>query len=458
MRLLDALYIPAAAVLAPWWAFKKREGWNERFGKIEPLPPPRRGPRVLLHAVSVGEVSALRELVPLLAHDHDVVVSATTDTGIQRARELYASKAHVVRYPLDLSWCVSRFLDAVRPECVALVELELWPNFVRECQRRSIPVCVVNGRLSERSFKGYRRIRRAIRPTFARLACAAVQDDDYAARFRAMGVAPDKCVVTGSMKWDSARIEDAVQGADQLAAALGIDPSRPLIVAGSTGPIPPTTLATSRGPTTITNEEELLHLTCPPGVQLLCAPRKPERFEEAAPALPGCVRRSKPGSGEPASGRFLLDTIGELRAAYSLATLVVVGRSFGGLFGSDPIEPIALGKPVVIGPCVADFSQIVRDFETAGGLARADTASLAAVLSRLVSDGPARSALAEAGREVIRKRQGASARHADLVKSLLAAGGRDLSGRDLSGVGQSGVGQSGVERLPNGEVKSSIGV
>ncbi len=428
MHLLDALYIPAAAVLAPWWAFKKREGWNERFGKIQPLPPTRHGARVLLHAVSVGEVSALRELVPLLARDTDVVVSATTDTGVRRARELYSACAHVVRYPLDLSWCVRRFLDSVRPDAVALVELELWPNFVRECERRSLPVSVINGRLSERSFKSYRRIRPAIRPTFARLAFAAVQDDTYAQRFRAMGVAADKCLVSGSMKWDSARIEDTVNGADELAAAMGIDLSRPLIVAGSTGPIPPTTITTALGPRTITSEEELLHLACPRGVQLLCAPRKTDRFGEAAAVIPGCVRRSRPGQGDPATGRFLLDTIGELRAAYSLATLVVVGRSFGGLFGSDPIEPIALGKPVVIGPFVDDFRQIVSDFEAAGGLVRADANTLASELLRLISDPLGRSELASAGRSVIRSRQGASLRHADLIVGLLASRGRDLSG------------------------------
>jgi 3-deoxy-D-manno-octulosonic-acid transferase len=283
-----------------------------------------------------------------------------------------------------------------------LVELELWPNFVAECGRRGVPVCVVSGRLSERSFKGYRRLRRFFRPTFAALAFAAVQDEGYAARFEAMGVAPNDCLVTGSMKWDAARIEDAVPGAERLAAEMGIDRSRPLVVAGSTGP----------------GEEALLHAAVPPGVQLLCAPRKPERFDEAAAALPGCVRRSHRLEAG-ATDRFLLDTIGELRAAYSLADVVVVGRSLGDLYGSDPIEPIALGKATVIGPAVSDFAGIVAEFERAKGIARATRESLSRVLSELLGDAGRRQRLAERGRECIREHQGASARHAELLLSLL---------------------------------------
>src|SRR5262249_42097350 len=157
----------------------------------------------------------------------------------------------------------------------------------------------------------------------------------------------DRILITCSMKWDAAKIEDEVPGAAKLADELGVDRSRPLVVAGSTGP----------------GEEALFHKSIAPDVQLLCAPRKPERFDEAAAALPGGFRRTRatdnPQSVHSADGRptrFLLDTIGELRAAYSLADVVVIGRSFGDLYGSDPIEPIGLGKSTVIGPAVSDFA------------------------------------------------------------------------------------------------------
>lgn len=416
MNALDLLYIPAAAVAAPFWARKKRADWPERFGNIPPVPPRPESPRrLLIHAVSVGEVSALRELVPLLTKRTHVIISVGTDTGIGRARELFSQTCDVVRYPLDFSWSVRKFLDAARPDAVGLVELEIWPNFVSACRRRGIPVGVVNGRLSPRSFRGYSRLRPFFRRSFSSLAFAAVQDTDYAARFRAMGVPPGRCIVSGSMKWDAARIQDGAAGADALASEMGIarGPGSPaLIVAGSTGP----------------GEEDLLaraaseiERTLGP-VQLLCAPRKPERFDEAAAALGPCVRRSagthNRAGGEPPR-RFLLDTIGELRKAYALADVVVVGRSFGGLYGSDPIEPIALGRPTVIGPAVSDFAQIVAAFERAGGIRRADRGSLGAVLLELLSDPASGAALAQRGRGCIRAMQGASYRHARLLLDLI---------------------------------------
>lgn len=409
MNRLDVLYSVLAIGAAPWWARKSRAGWPERFGHtpaLRPVPAGKAG-RLLVHAVSVGEVNALRHLIPLLTPGADVVLSATTDTGLARAKELFSSVCTVVRYPLDFSGCVQRFLDVVRPDAVALVELELWPNFVGECRRRGIPVCIVNGRLSERSFRNYRKVRRWIGGCFSALEFAAVQDQDYAARFTHMGVAPGSCPVTGSMKWDAARIEDVVPGAGAVGDSLGIDRATPLIVAGSTGP----------------GEEAMLHAACPPGVQLLCAPRKPERFDEAAAALPGCVRRSKSrvggGGGGPTGGRFLLDSIGELRQAYSLADVVVVGRSFGALYGSDPIEPIALGKPTVIGPAVSDFASIVEALSGAGGIVRTTREGLGSDLGALIGDPVRRRRLAEAGRACIRSYQGASRRHAELLVSLL---------------------------------------
>ncbi len=411
MNGLDLLYIPLAIATAPLWATKKRAGWDERFGKLAALPSPTAGKkRILLHGVSVGEVNALRPLVPLLLEAHEVVVATTTDTGLARATALFGGKCPVVRYPLDFSWAVARFLDAVRPDVVGLVELEVWPNFIKACTRREIPVAVINGRLSERSFKGYRRIRFGIGPSFQRLAAAGVQDEAYRERFIAMGVPPERCTVTGSMKWDvvGGGVGSAPPGADQLAAELGIDRSRPLVVAGSTGPTP-------EGP-----EEALLHAACPPGVQLLCAPRKPERFDEAAAAMPGCVRRSarKPGMG---TDRFLLDTIGELGKAYSLADVVVVGRSFGGLYGSDPMEPIGLGKATLIGPAVKDFETAVRAFEAAGGIVRTDRSRLGADLARLLGDAAERARVAAAGLACIEEHRGASRRHAAMLTNLAVA-------------------------------------
>jgi 3-deoxy-D-manno-octulosonic-acid transferase len=401
---LDAVYALTAAATAPWWARKTRAQWGERFGKTDPLPDTAR-PRILLHAVSVGETNLIRPLVERLVDHAEVVVSVTTDTGIARARTLFEGTARVVRYPLDASWSVRRFLDAVRPDVVALAELEIWPQFIDACVTRDIPVAVINGRLSQRSFGGYRKLKWFLGSRFGALAFAAVQDEDYAARFRAMGVPPERCHVAGTMKWDAAEVLDTVEGAEALAAELGIDRSRPLIVAGSTAP----------------DEHQLLHDATPSDVQLLCAPRKPEWFAAAAAALPGCRRRSDVEAGEASSDRFLLDTIGELRKAYALADLVVVGRSFGELYGSDPMEPAALGKAIVIGPSVTDFQTTVSAMLRADAIVQTDRDGLPRVLAEAMADTGRREQLGRNAQACVLEHQGAADTHARMLLELISA-------------------------------------
>ena len=411
--LVDGVYLLVAVLTAPLWLVrmvrtgKIRTDWPGRFGRTA-APPAGAGPRVLLHAVSVGEVNAVRRLVAELASGPEpcqVVVATTTDTGFARARSAFGNTHPVVRYPFDFSFAVRRFLDAIRPDVIALVELEVWPNFVADARRRGIAVCVINGRLTARSLRRYRRLKAMVRPTFGRLAAVAAQSQVYADRFRELGAPGEAVSVTGTMKWDTAEIAESVEGADALAQQMGIDRARPLVVAGSTAP----------------GEHELLLQCMPAGAQLLCAPRKPEWFEEAAEALPGCARRSRGDRGSP-TGRFLLDTIGELRRAYALADVVVVGRSFGNLYGSDMMEPVALGKATVVGPAVDDFAETVEALLEGGGIIQSDAASLADVLARLLGDPAERSRLAEAGRGVIRARQGATARHARLIRDLAGLG------------------------------------
>ena len=410
--LVDAAYLIGMTAASPVWGWrmfsrgKHRTDWAARLGQGGSLPPPGSGGRLLIHAVSVGEVNAARGLVETMAARGDVVLCVTTDTGFARAMQLFGQRIPVVRYPFDAGFAVRRFLDRVQPTAVALMELELWPNFVQACTTRRIPVCVVNGRLSARSFKRYRLARAVLRPMFAQVRHVAAQTQDYADRFVAMGVPAERVSVTGTMKWDTAQVADDVDGATQLAADMGIDLSRPLVVAGSTAP----------------GEEALLHGAMPEGVQLLCAPRKPEWFDAAAAALPGCARRSRGECGS-ASGRFLLDTIGELRKAYALATVVVVGRSFGTLHGSDMMEPVALGKATIVGPRHGDFQDTADKLVQAGGLRVTSASELVRDLSALLSDAPARAEMAAAGRAVIAREQGATARHAALLGEVLSSRG-----------------------------------
>ena len=426
---VDIAFLLFAIVTMPFWLVsmwkrgKLRTDWSSRLGWRLPQVHEQQVPeqqvpkqdvtkagaqpahRILLHAVSVGEVNAARILADMLAAEPmnaQVIISVTTDTGIERARKVFGSQHTVVRYPFDFSWSVRRFLGAVKPDLVLLMELEIWPNFTRLCTNRSIPIAVINGRLSARSFTRSLRVRWILSPMFRRLSRVAAQDQAYADRFEAMGVARNRIAVTGTMKWDTAEIADHVDGAEELAQEMGIDRSMPLIVAGSTA----------------LGEETLISAACPEGVQLLCAPRKPEWFDQTYRALPGSVRRSEKRAGS-ASGRFVLDTIGELRKAYALADLVVLGRTFGNLHGSDMMEPAGLGKVVIVGPRVDDFQSTADALIKSGGLVQTSAENLRATIAELLADPKRREQIAFSARDVIRKEQGASARHAKIAQELL---------------------------------------
>ncbi len=386
------------------------------MARVTPVVPKALGrKRLLIHAVSVGETNLIRPLVDLMCGEFDLVVASTTDTGRARARELYESKAMCVRFPLDLSGAVGRFLDAVEPDGVALVELELWPNFMSACRRRGIPVGVVNGRLSDRSFGRYKLAKPLLGKYFRQLAFVGAQDETYAERFIGVGADPSVVSVCGTMKWDAASVTEEVAGSAALAREMGIDRGKPLIVAGSTEPM----------------EHELLREAKPAGVQLLCAPRKPEWFDDAARDLAGCTRRSQAKAGT-CDELFLLDTIGELRKAYALADVVVVGRSFGELYGSDPMDPAALGKCVVIGPNVDDFRTAVEILERGGGIVRTTRESLKGDLARLLSNADERRSFGERARAVVVREQGSARRHAHLLQTMLSSGSGAHGTRDTT--------------------------
>lgn len=409
----DMAFVTGALVSSPLWTYrllrtgKWRTDWPARFGRC-PRAASETRPTLLIHAVSVGEVNAIGCLVPELRRqtDWNLVISATTNTGIARARKLFEPTHRVVRFPFDLSPAVSSFLNAVRPNLVALVELEIWPNFVEACRRRNIPVSIVNGRLSARSFSRYRLVRPLVRPMFAALAAAAVQSERYGRHFSQLGVPAERVRCVDSMKWDMAPETAEVKDAAALGRALGIDANRPVVVAGSTGP----------------GEERMLIDSCPRDAQLVLVPRKPERFEQVAQLDGGIIRRSRHPDGEartadPRTRLFLIDTMGELLKAYALADVAIVGRSFLGLFGSNVLEPIGLGKPTIVGPRHDDFADTVQALTDGDGIVVSDRPGTET--DRLLRDPPRSAALAANGMKVIRSHQGATQRHVDLLKELM---------------------------------------
>lgn len=411
MIVTDLCYFVGAVLASPLWLArmiatgKIRTDWRARFGLGDVLPRSA-APRILIHAVSVGEVNAIRGLVERLASDRlapEIVVSATTDTGFARAKSLFGERHAVVRTPFDFTGAVKRWLARVQPDLLVLVELELWPNMMRLAENMGVPVVVVNGRLSDRSIVRYRRVKPLVSGMFGRATAVLAQNETYAARFAELGAR--EVLVSGNMKWDSIAIREEVPGAALLREELGIPHDARVVVAGSTEP----------------GEELLLRDALPDGVRLVIAPRKPEWWEGVAANLPGCVRRSRKERGGADTRFHLLDTIGELGMAYSFADVVVMGRSFGTLYGSDPIEPASLGKPVVIGPRIHDFRDVVAAFKARGGIVQCEAAELKAVLARLFADDAERAAIAARGRDTIRGEQGGSARTAEVLLSMLPA-------------------------------------
>lgn len=401
-------YLP---VLGYQMAFqgKNRRGWGERFGRIGLMPTSR--PRVWVHAVSLGEVNATTRLVEKLAErfpDHEIVISSTTDTGYARACSLFGEQ-RVFRYPLDFSWVIRRVLDRVGADLIVLMELEVWHNLVRIAAGRGVRVAVANGRLTERSAKWLARLGPMARSMMSELAWVGTQDSTIAARFKSLGVSPDRVEVTGSMKWDTVTLSDAVDGAEALAAAIGLCDAPPLWVCGSTGP----------------GEEEIILdayrslADAGESVILAIVPRKPERFGQVARIIRQrsfeCIRRMDRPDGTPPPKRvkagdvILGDTMGELRKFYALATVVFVGRSMVAMGGSDPMEAAAIGKPIVVGPHTKNFALPIASLAERNAACVVTSAlELADAVRKYCCDAEASCRAGTAARDVVRQNQGAT--------------------------------------------------
>ena len=422
---LNVAYGLGIVLTCPLWVARMlrhgryRRDWDQRLGHA----PVRYGlqPVIWIHGVSVGEINAARELLKQLHEqlpDYKVVFSSTTDTGMAAARRLFAPDHVVFRWPMDFTFAVNAALRRLRPDLVVLMEGDVWPNFVRRCNRLGIPVVVVNGRMGPRKgFPRYRLVRPLASALFNSLTAIGVQHEAYAELYRALGVRPEKIHVTGMMKYDTAEIGEHVDGQEDLAAAVGIDPAERLLVAGGTGP----------GEERVLVEVFRRLIREHPSVRLALVPRKPERFEEVArlirtSGLP-LVRRSEHPDGST-GGRapdaiILGDTMGELRKFYALAYAVFVGRSLVPMGGSDMIEPAALGKAVVFGPHTFNFPQAESMVQAGCARRVADAAELEATLGQWLGDPDAAGQMGRQAREFVRSQTGATKRNVELICRVL---------------------------------------
>jgi 3-deoxy-D-manno-octulosonic-acid transferase len=333
-------------------------------------------------------------------------------------------------FPLDLAGPVDRALSKVDPGLVLLTETEIWPLFLQRASARGIPVALVNGRLSERSFARYRLAGRWFARVLGRLSLYAMQTEEDAARIRKLGAPEDRVFVTGNVKYDLPTPPPFSDAARFAAAAAG----RPVLVAASTGE--------GEEDLIVTAWESLPDEICP---FLAVAPRRPERFDAVAALLRGrglsVIRRSDAASGaapvtrspDPSNTRspiYLLDSIGELAALYRLARLAFVGGTLIPVGGHNPIEAWAAGVPVLVGPHTANFREIVAAGERLGILRTVrDPESLAAALQAALADPQALFASGERARAAVAESRGAASRTADLVLPLLPPARRQSAAR-----------------------------
>lgn len=424
MLLLYSLALLLVLVLgSPYWLFrmatsgKYREGLSERLGRIPARIRTQLGgpPIVWIHAVSVGEVLAASRLIEDLMrrgldspHPWRVVISTTTRTGQTLARQRFGAD-RVFYFPLDFAFAVCAWLRALRPQMLVLLETEFWPRMLVECRRAGVPVCVVNARVSDRSWPRYRRLASLWRRVLGSISLALAQSELDAERLRALGIRSVQ--VGGNLKYDIRAVQPAAVTAllrEHLPAGV------PVLVCGST----------------LAGEEELLLDAIPPGIVTIVAPRHPERFAAVANLLRSrnvaSVRRSE-WFAEPTPVQqgtiFLLDSIGELASVYSLATAAFVGGSLVPAGGHNPLEPAQFGVPILIGPNYENFRGIVDKLREQDAIRIAAPDHLRPAITDLLSSSPESRAQGARGREVFHAEAGATDRAVHALTSILEARG-----------------------------------
>ncbi|MGF1581870.1 MAG: 3-deoxy-D-manno-octulosonic acid transferase [Gemmataceae bacterium] len=420
--LLNCVYLLAFLFISPWLIYKAltkgkyREGfWTKFFG----LVPCREGlkPCVWFHGVSVGEIILLRKIVAAFRMRHpeyDVVVSTTTNTGMQEAKKHFSDLC-VFYWPFDFTWAIQNVLRRIRPQAVILAESELWPNFLSLTSRNAIKVGVINGRMSPRSARRYHQFGLFAKPILRNVDLWAVQTPEHQQHLQKLGLT--NVFPTGSIKYDGTTTDRNAPATESFRKLFGINPDEPVLIAGST-----------YGP-----EEEILLDGYPllleqvPNLCTILVPRHKERFDEVAQLIRNrglsFSRRSEMTNSPQNSPRLILvDTIGELGAIWGLADVAFVGGSLDGKRGGqNMLEPAAFGAAVIVGPHVWNFRRNVEMLLTAGGLIQVtNQEALFREMHSLLTDRALRHKLGTAAQQFVLSQQGALARTLDLLDEFLS--------------------------------------
>ena len=412
------LGLPLVAIRL-WLRARKAPAYAKRIGERFTLGMPTLQPGgIWVHAVSVGESIAAAPMIRALLERYPalpITVTCMTPTGSERIQALFANESRIQHcyLPYDLPCAAARFLDRVQPKLAVIMETELWPNHIHQCAKRGIPVALANGRLSQRSAKGYGRFSKLTAPMLTEMSLLAVQTEAEAQRFRDLGARSEAVEVTGSIKFDLTIDPQLLQRATELRSqwqAL----ERPVWIAAST----------HEGEDEVVLDAHRRLLGSHSDALLILVPRHPERFNSVFDLCQregfATVRRST-GANVDAQTRVLLgDTMGELLFLYALADSAFVGGSLVPNGGHNLLEPAALAKPVLSGPHLFNFLDIAAQLREAGALAEVDDAEgLAVEVQRLFELPRDAQRMAEAGLAVMRRNQGALQRLLDGLARLI---------------------------------------
>lgn len=406
---------------------KYAAGFWQRLGRLPDFKHDDR-PVIWLHCVSVGETNAVRPLVDEIIRNfsgHRLVVSTTTKTGQKLAKEIFAGKADLVFYfPFDWRFTVRRALRHFKPKLVLLMETEIWFNFLREAFKGGAKVIIVNGRISAKSFKRYSYVRNWMKRVLLYIELALMQDNVDATHLMKLGMRGSKVKVTGNLKFDV----DFDAGENALTAEFrerfAIRDEAPLIIAASTHAPEEKWLLEAFRETWKNSDGNL--------PRLMIAPRHPERFEEVAALVKESgfdwVLRSEAPSGRDKTAEvILLDSIGELRAAYALAEIVFVGGSLIPHGGQSILEPGTAGKAIITGHHTANFQAVVKEFLDKKALVqlpdlneKSVVRELTKTFGELLQDAKKRETLGNNATAVVNKNRGATAKTIEHIKDTLA--------------------------------------
>ena len=411
--LYSFIYSIAAIVLLPFEYLKRpkeiRSKWlREKFGLIKEV----KGEIIWIHAVSVGEVIAAAPLLKRINERHpskSIIISTITDTGQKVARARAPEGTIILYLPFDIPSILNRILNKTKPELLIIIETELWPNLIRVFRENGIPVLLLNGRISENSFRGYRKIAFFMQRVLSHIDFFGMQGDEYAARIKQLGVDSEKVSNLGNFKFDTKPPGDIPAWTERIGGRI--------ILSGSTHD----------------GEEELMsdvYLELQkefPDLNLIIAPRHPERFKPVEDMLRSkgvsFVKRSAIdglNSGQSLKGVIiLLDTVGELSSVYGISEIAIIGKSFRGLGGQNPLEPAYWSKPIVCGPHMENFPFVQEFYREGAALEIKEEELYEKIKDLLLSPEKAKAIGLRAG-ELFKKNAGAVERAMEIIERYLA--------------------------------------